>query len=241
MTGWTRFWRGQRVFDEALLERNMELFLRGIERHLAWERDEVVLDVGCGPGLLARGLRGRVRAVHCADVDERALERCRAQSAGDPAVVCHLLDAERPTAFPFLATGSCDKVIALSVAQYYPALADLESLVGESRRVLRPGGALLVADLPDPGGGRALAPFLGTALREGFLGTALGFLLRARFSGYHRLRRSVGLLAPADEELARLARAHRGRARLFRDPLTVNPGRRHWLVRFGEGDSKLEA
>jgi SAM-dependent methyltransferase len=221
------------VFGEALLERNMELFLRGVGRHLAWEPDDVVLDVGCGPGLLARGLRGRVRAVHSADVDERALERCRAVNAGDPVVRCHLLDAERPVAFPFLATGSCTKAIALSVVQYYPALADLEALVAEARRVLRPGGALLVADLPDAGGGRELGPFLGTALREGYAGIALRFLLRARFSEYHRLRTAAGLLAPSDEDLAELARAHGGQARLFRDALTVNPGRRHWLVRFG--------
>jgi ubiquinone/menaquinone biosynthesis C-methylase UbiE len=100
-----------------------------------------VLDVGCGPGLMTPALVARGWDVCGLDLLQ-------------PSVSCAREDAERAgwgrraqyvagdaDALPF-ARGAFDAVIAMGVLEYLP---DAARFVGEMRRVLRPGGLLVVA------------------------------------------------------------------------------------------------
>ena len=105
---------------------------------------ERMLDIGSGPGLLAHelaeivGSEGRVDGV---DLSESmlALASRRPAAPGDAPLAFHDAGA---TELPF-ADGSFDAAVSTQVYEY---VEDMPGALAEARRVLRPGGRLLVLD-----------------------------------------------------------------------------------------------
>lgn len=100
-----------------------------------------VLDVGCGPGLMTRALAERGWEVCGIDLLEPAVAQAREEadrSEWGPRAHYAAGDAD---ALPF-APAAFDAVIAMGVLEYLP---DATRFVAEMRRVLRPGGLLVVA------------------------------------------------------------------------------------------------
>lgn len=131
-----------RSYHETLWEgvqagsRPPELALRGrflLEHVSAGER---LLDVGCGEGLFASEL-GRA-GVHVVGVDvaETPLRRARER---DPALDLRLVDPDGP--WP-IEDASFDAVWAGETIEH---VADTAGWLSEARRVLRPGGRLLLS------------------------------------------------------------------------------------------------
>jgi arsenite methyltransferase len=105
---------------------------------------EHVLDIGSCPGLLACDMAsedGPGGSVHGIDPSDSMLEigRRRERSADSAPVTLTAGDA---CALAF-ADGSFDAVTATQVYEY---VADMPAALGEARRVLRPGGRLLILD-----------------------------------------------------------------------------------------------
>lgn len=97
---------------------------------------KVALDVGSGTGHLAAALRRQ--GYHCTAIDHSpAIMR-----APDPHGVPPQAVAADALALPF-ATGSVDLVCAAFLLSH---VADLAALLGEFRRVLRPGGRVVLAN-----------------------------------------------------------------------------------------------
>jgi ubiquinone/menaquinone biosynthesis C-methylase UbiE len=102
-----------------------------------------VLDVGCGtgfdlPAMAAEvGPRGRVTGI---DVSARAVEEARRKVAGLPTVGAEVADVQD---LPY-ADGSFDACRADRTLQHVP---DVERGLSEIRRVLAPGGRLVVLEL----------------------------------------------------------------------------------------------
>lgn len=105
-----------------------EMLLRHLDALFA--AGDRVVEIGAGTGALlsilaARGLR-------CVAVDQHP-----PRGGLDPAIEWHVADAR---ALP-LPSGSCDGVLMLDLLEH----VDDEAALAEARRVLRPGGKLLVA------------------------------------------------------------------------------------------------
>lgn len=96
-----------------------------------------ILDVGCGAGPLLAALRERGAVVTGVDSSTKMLELAR-QRLGDGADL-HPADLRSPLPFP---DGAFDDVIACLVLHY---LEDWTAPLTELRRVLAPGGRLIVA------------------------------------------------------------------------------------------------
>lgn len=100
-----------------------------------------VLDFGCGTGDLAVWLAHNGYPVTACDFSG---EMMRQLPRNDPGLTALVLDVDWRS-LP-LAAGSYDAVVASSVLEY---VADVDAVLGELARVLRPGGVLL-ATVPDP-------------------------------------------------------------------------------------------
>jgi SAM-dependent methyltransferase len=96
-----------------------------------------VLDVGCGSGPLSAALRDRGAIVTGFDSSAKMLELARQRLGADADL--HLADLRSPLPFP---DGAFDDVIACLVLHY---LKDWTAPLAELRRVLTPGGRLIVA------------------------------------------------------------------------------------------------
>jgi SAM-dependent methyltransferase len=101
-------------------------------------RGRTVLDAGCGPGHLAGALAGRGARVIGCDASPRMVELTRA--ALGPGADVRVHDLGTPLAW--LGDGAVDAAV-LALALHY--VDDRVALLAELRRVLRPGGALVVS------------------------------------------------------------------------------------------------
>lgn len=105
-----------------------------------------VLDVGCGTGYLGLGMAhaGRVDDLHLVDLSPGMLERAcqNADALGVDATVTEATAYDLPHA-----DGSADAIVTRGVLHH---LHDVPAALAEWRRVVRPGGPVLVLSEPTP-------------------------------------------------------------------------------------------
>lgn len=119
--------------------RELTTNLAMLER-LATPAGKDVLDVGCGPGALARELAARGARVTGLETSEGQLGDARGRSDGEwPAYV-----VGRAEAMP-VADDSQDVVLFMNSLHHVPEAAMLQALA-EARRVVRPSGVVYVAE-----------------------------------------------------------------------------------------------
>jgi hypothetical protein len=125
-----------------------------------------------------------------------------------------------------MADGTLDMVVANSVVQYLSS-AELDRWLVMMRRLIAPGGSLIVADVipPDASPARDAWALLRYAARHGFLLAAVAGLARTVFSDYRALRARLGVACYTQAQImARLAAAGFTPQRLA-DNLEHNPTR----------------
>ncbi|WP_020572573.1 class I SAM-dependent methyltransferase [Parafrankia discariae] len=115
--------------------RSREVFVRDVlAPYLAPEQD--LLDVGCGPGYLARAVAGRVWSVAAIDISRGALACAR--------VLNPALNIDYRTPRQFFESGRrVDVAVCLALAEQLDD-QDLSAMLTSVRAVLRPGGRLLM-------------------------------------------------------------------------------------------------
>lgn len=149
----------------------------------------VMLDYGCGEALSADYIAElTTRLILCEPAPNvRAVLAGRFASNSKIAV-------RKPEDIAAMASQSLDLIVMHSVTQYLTE-PELDELIGSFRRLLKPGGQLLLGDVIPrrlTAFGDALA-LLRFGMQEGFFRAALRALFRSYFSDYWRLRKSLGL------------------------------------------------
>jgi SAM-dependent methyltransferase len=245
---WLDFWNGSNFIYVSLkhLVAHHQQLLADLAPLLP-ERGAVVLDYGCGDSLLARSLAERGLTTLLYDRSSAVQKRLRGRLGDVPGV--HVLDE---AAFARLPPGSVDFVLVISVVQYLSE-ADLDVLLGQLWRLLRPGGRLLLADVMDPATPmrRDVTSLLALARRSGFVLQAILGLIATYFSPYRRLRKAIGLTSySVDAMLAKLAAAGLSARRLPANVgpsahrlcfLAERPGGRNWTPISGEAGVPIRA
>ena len=103
-----------------------------------------VADIGCGPGVFIQHLCKHATHVFAADVDAAALGRVKARHRGNKNLHCVVTLVDR---LPFR-HGGLDTVVLLEVLEH---LTDDAAAIREIRRVLAPGGKLVLSVPVPPG------------------------------------------------------------------------------------------
>ena len=230
MATWREFWDS--AHSIYVSERHKDVHYRDVARQLVGfipRPDARVLDHGCGEAIHADTVAAATREVLLCDAAQSVRAAIAARFAGNPKI-----KVLAPEDLPRLADGSLDLIFANSLVQYLTA-AELDQTLALWRRLLAPGGVLVVADVipPDVGplsDGLALIRY---AARNGFLGAALLGLARTALSRYRRFRRELGIARYTEQEfLARLRAAGYAAERLA-DNVEHNPARMTFRARLG--------
>ncbi len=228
---WARYWNHQTLFDDAMLERSTRVFLQASEEIMAYSGHDRVMDVGCGPGTLIAAMAPRVREICGLDTSPRYVESSRNRFTACANVTIEQLGA-RYTDFSILGERKFDKIVCLSVIQYYREKNDVRALFREVKRIAAPGARFLIGDiLIETSLAQDILGLLRSAIQDGEPVKVLKFLWRARCSEYGKLRRDIGLLTFRKNELLTIAKGERVKAEVI-DHLTVNRNRSNLLISF---------
>jgi ubiquinone/menaquinone biosynthesis C-methylase UbiE len=120
-----------------------QLYSEEIAQKLALSQDDIVLDIGCGTGIIDAEIAAHTNQIVATDFCEVMAWRTRSNTAtcGNVLVV-----ASDCTALPFKC-GVFSKVVVYAVAQYLDE-AQIGLMLGEAQRVVRPGGLIMLGEIP---------------------------------------------------------------------------------------------
>jgi ubiquinone/menaquinone biosynthesis C-methylase UbiE len=164
--------------------------------------DAVVLDYACGEALSAARVAEACGKLFLAEPAPGVRGRLIARFAPNTKIRVRSLDDLRN-----MDEKSVDLAIMNSVAQYMTS-AELDAAFATIRRLLKPGGRLIVGDIlrPEVGMPRDVIALLRFAATHGFLKDALIGLISTALSDYRQLRAKVGLQRYGEAEMiAKLA------------------------------------
>jgi ubiquinone/menaquinone biosynthesis C-methylase UbiE len=203
MDDWIDYYDSTHTIYASRLHRDLhfQLIARDIIGYIS-SPDAVVLDYACGEALYAARVAEACGKLYLAEPAPGVRGRLIARFAPNTKIRVRSLDDLRK-----MEEKSVDLVVMNSVAQYMTP-GELDSALAVIRRLLKPGGRLVLGDIlrPEVGMIRDVTALLRFALAHGFLKDALTGLVSTALSDYRQLRSRVGLQRYGETEMiAKLA------------------------------------
>jgi SAM-dependent methyltransferase len=228
MASWREFWDG--AHSIYVSDRHKDVHYRDVAEQIAAfvpGAQASVLDHGSGEAIHAEIVATVARDVLLCDAAASVRAATAARFAANPRIkVIAPEDVER------LPDAALDLIFANSLVQYLTA-AELDQLLALWRRLLAPGGVLIVADVIPPHVGALSDGFalMRYAAANGFLGAALVGLARTALSRYRRLRSELGIARYGEAEFLNKLRAAGFNAERLPRNVEHNPARMTFRAR----------
>ena len=231
MDDWIDYYDSTHTIYASRLHRDLhfQLIARDIIGYIT-SPDSVVLDYACGEALYAAKVAEACGQLILAEPAPGVRGRLIARFAPNMKIRVRSLDDLRN-----MQEKSIDLVVMNSVAQYMTP-NELDSAFAVIRRLLKPGGRLVLGDVlrPQVGMGRDVMALLRFAKMHGFLKDAMIGLISTALSDYRQLRSRIGLQRYSETEMvAKLAAsgftASRAHANLGHNPWRMTFVARHAL------------
>ena len=225
MDDWIDYYDSTHTIYASRLHRDLhfQLIARDIIGYIS-SLDAVVLDYACGEALSAAKVAEACGKLILAEPAPGVRGRLIARFAPDTRIRVRSLEDLRKTD-----AKSIDLAIMNSVAQYMTP-AELDTAFATVKRLLKPGGRLILGDIlrPEVGMPKDVLALLRFAATHGFLRDALIGLVSTALSDYRQLRAKVGLQRYGEAEItAKLAASGFSASRAH-----VNIGHNPWRMTF---------
>jgi ubiquinone/menaquinone biosynthesis C-methylase UbiE len=190
MDDWIDYYDSTHTIYASRLHRDLhfELIARDIVGYIL-SPDAVVLDYACGEALSAAKVAEACGKLYLAEPAPGVRGRLIARFAPNTRIRVRSLDDLRK-----MEEKSVDLAVMNSVAQYMTP-RELDSALAVIRRLLKPGGRLILGDImrPEVGMPSDVLALVRFAATHGFLKDALIGLVSTALSDYRQLRSRVGL------------------------------------------------
>lgn len=205
MEDWIDYYDSTHTIYASRLHRDLhfQIIARDIIGYIS-SPDAVVLDYACGEALSAAKVADSCGKLYLAEPAPGVRGRLIARFAPNTKIRVRSLDDLRK-----MEEKSIDLAVMNSVAQYMTP-AELDQAFAVIKRLLKPGGRLVVGDIlrPEVGMAKDVIALLRFAVTHGFLKDALIGLVSTALSDYRQLRAKVGLQRYSEAEMvAKLAAA----------------------------------
>jgi ubiquinone/menaquinone biosynthesis C-methylase UbiE len=225
MDDWIDYYDSTHTIYASKLHRDLhfQLIANDIISYIS-SADAAVLDYACGEALFAGKVADACGKLILAEPAPGVRGRLIARFAPNTKIRVRSLDELRQ-----MTEKSIDLVMMNSVAQYM-TLHELDVAFAVIKRLLKPGGRLVLGDIlrPEVGMGRDVLALLRFARKHGFLRDALIGLASTALSDYRQLRTRIGLQRYSEETMiAKLAAAGFNASRAH-----LNIGHNPWRMTF---------
>jgi SAM-dependent methyltransferase len=205
MDDWIDYYDSTHTIYASKLHRDLhfQVIAKDIAGYIS-SPEAVVLDYSCGEALSAGRVAEACGKLILAEPAPGVRGRLIARFAPNTRIRVRSLDDLR-----HMEEKSVDLVIMNSVAQYMTS-DELDAAFAVIRRLLKPGGRLVLGDIlrPEVGMGRDVIALLKFAATHGFLKDALYGLASTALSDYRQLRTRIGLQRYSEADMiAKLATA----------------------------------
>jgi ubiquinone/menaquinone biosynthesis C-methylase UbiE len=228
MDDWIDYYDSTHTIYASKLHRDLhfQVIARDIVGYIS-SPDAVVLDYACGEALYAGRVAEACGKLILAEPAPGVRGRLIVRFAPNTKIRVRSLDDLR-----HMEEKSVDLVVMNSVAQYMTS-DELDAAFAVIRRLLKPGGRLVLGDIlrPEVGMGRDVLALLKFAATHGFLKDAFYGLASTALSDYRQLRTRIGLQRYSEAEmLAKLAAAGLTASRAHQN-IGHNPWRMTFVAR----------
>ena len=225
MDEWIDYYDSTHTIYASKLHRDLhfQLIARDIIGYIG-ASDAVVLDYACGEALSAAKVAEACGLLYLAEPAPGVRGRLIARFAPNTRIRVRSLEDVRK-----MAEQSIDVVVMNSVTQYMTA-EELDSAFATIRRLLKPGGRLVVGDVlrPEVGMMSDVIALLRFARAYGFLRDALIGLVSTALSDYRQLRSRIGLQRYSETDIIKKLAASGFTA----SRVAVNIGHNPWRMTF---------
>ena len=225
MDDWIDYYDSTHTIYASKLHRDLhfQLIAKDIIGYIS-SPDAVVLDYACGEALSAATVADACGKLYLAEPAPGVRGRLVARFAPNTKIRVRSLEDLRK-----MDEKSIDLAVMNSVAQYMTS-AELDLAFATIRRLLKPGGRLVLGDIlrPEVGMPKDVIALLRFAASHGFFRDALIGLVSTALSDYRQLRAKVGLQRYGEAEIvAKLAASGFSASRA-----QVNIGHNPWRMTF---------
>jgi len=225
MDDWIDYYDSTHTIYASKLHRDLhfQLIAKDIIGYIS-SPDAVVLDYACGEALSAASVADACGKLYLAEPAPGVRGRLIARFAPNTKIRVRSLEDLRK-----MDEKSLDLAVMNSVAQYMTP-AELDLAFATIRRLLKPGGKLVLGDIlrPEVGMPKDVIALLRFAASHGFLRDALIGLVSTALSDYRQLRAKVGLQRYSETEMvAKLAASGFSASRAH-----ANIGHNPWRMTF---------
>ncbi len=170
---WIEYWSQDDFWkDSRLWEINSGLFFKQLSCLLEFNKNDTVLDIGCGSGYTEVYLSPLVKHVYAVDVSEQFVEICSRRCKDKANVTVGFIDKNDYTNLEHFG-GSFSIFLCVSVVQYYKNIKEVEALILSAKKIASPGAKMLIEDLPLK---RRVTGFMWDAASSFFMSLKGGYL-----------------------------------------------------------------
>jgi SAM-dependent methyltransferase len=186
-----------------------------------------VMDYGCGEALHAEIIAAKAAELALSDSADNVRAAMARRFADNPRI--RVLSPDEVERLP---DRSFDLIVSNSMVQYL-SVPELERVLALWRRLLAPGGSVIVGDVipPDVGALSDVVALLRFALEHGFLLAALGGLARTAVSPYRKLRNTLGIAQYSQSDFMQRLKSAGYSAERLPHNLEHNPARMTFRAR----------
>lgn len=124
-----------------------DIIIKDVLSKLKVSREDIILDVGCGTGVVTFPLARHCAFVHALDAGAKVIEKARERAKQENIKNIAYYQGSA-LALPF-ERDSFDHVLMYAVIHYLENEAQVSQCVAELVRVCKPGGRILIAEIPD--------------------------------------------------------------------------------------------
>ena len=228
---WVGFW--DKIADDNYKKyhlKNMQTFIKKSRKIMDYNKNDKILDVGCGAGYLQQLLKDKTREIYGLDTSKRYIEMCKANFKNAPNLKFFQINPDNYTNFSFLGKKKFSKIICSSVVQYYNSVNDIRNLITECKKHALTNCRLIITDLivnpkliPD------LIGIIKSSIKDGYLTSLLSVLLSAKTIRYYNFLSRENLLLMSADDIDEIAKEFN--AGIYKG-MTVHSNRLNMVIKF---------